>query len=183
MKTRLLLLGPPGAGKGTQATRLCDSNGINHLSMGDLLRSEVIAKSELGKQAEFVISQGELVSDELVLAIVEKQMRSISGEGWLLDGFPRTIPQAEALAPLLTELQQPIETVVLLQLNESMLIKRMLDRGRADDSEMVIRNRLRVYQTKTAPLINYYQERGLLVSVSAHGSVEEVTERITNMLS
>ena len=92
MKNRLLFLGPPGAGKGTQAARICDSNGMKHLSTGDLLRSEVAAGSELGKEAEAVMNRGELVSDQLVLAIVESQMKALSGEGWLLDGFPRTVP-------------------------------------------------------------------------------------------
>jgi len=119
MKNRLLFLGPPGAGKGTQAARICDSNGMKHLSTGDLLRSEVAAGSELGKEAEAVMNRGELVSDQLVLAIVESQMKALSGEGWLLDGFPRTVPQAEALEPLLNELKQPIEAVVLLELDDA----------------------------------------------------------------
>jgi adenylate kinase len=135
MKNRLLFLGPPGAGKGTQAARICDSNGMKHLSTGDLLRSEVAAGSELGKEAEAVMNRGELVSDQLVLAIVESQMKALSGEGWLLDGFPRTVPQAEALEPLLSELKQPIEAVVLLELDDAVLITRMLSRGRADDNE------------------------------------------------
>ena len=183
MKNRLLFLGPPGAGKGTQAARICDSNGMKHLSTGDLLRSEVAAGSELGKEAEAVMNRGELVSDQLVLAIVESQMKDLSGEGWLLDGFPRTVPQAEALEPLLSELKQPIEAVVLLELDDAVLITRMLSRGRADDNESVIRNRLEVYRDKTAPLINYYQNKGLLVSVPAEGSVEEITERISKILS
>lgn len=183
MKNRLLFLGPPGAGKGTQAARICDSNGMKHLSTGDLLRSEVSAGSELGKEAEAVMNRGELVSDQLVLAIVESQMKALSCEGWLLDGFPRTVPQAEALEPLLNELKQPIQAVVLLELDDAVLITRMLSRGRADDNESVIRNRLEVYRDKTAPLINYYQNRGLLVSVPAEGSVEEITERISKVLS
>ena len=98
MKNRLLFLGPPGAGKGTQAARLCDTNSMKHLSTGDLLRSEVAAGSELGKEAEAVMNRGELVSDALVLAIVESQMKALTTDGWLLDGFPRTVPQAEALS-------------------------------------------------------------------------------------
>ena len=183
MKTRLLFLGPPGAGKGTQAARLCDAHGMKHLSTGDLLRSEVAAGTALGQEAEAVMNRGELVSDALVLAIVESQMKALTADGWLLDGFPRTVPQAEALEPLLTELQQPIEAVVLLELDDAVLIERLLARGRADDNEAVIRNRLEVYREKTAPLISFYRDKGLLVAVPAHGSVEEITDRIRAVLS
>ena len=182
MKNRLLFLGPPGAGKGTQAARLCDANSMKHLSTGDLLRSEVAAGSDLGKEAEAVMNRGELVSDALVLAIVESQMKALTTDGWLLDGFPRTVPQAEALEPLLAELQQPIQAVVLLELDDAVLIERLLARGRADDNETVIRNRLEVYREKTAPLIRFYSDKGLLVSVPAQGTVEEITKRIESVL-
>ncbi len=183
MKSRLLFLGPPGAGKGTQAARLCIANGMSHLSTGDLLRSEVAAGTALGQEAEAVMNRGELVSDALVLAIVESQLKGLSSEGWLLDGFPRTVPQADALEPLLDELKQPIEAVVLLELDDAVLIERLLARGRDDDNEAVIRNRLEVYREKTSPLISFYRDKGLLVSVEANGSVEEITERITKVLS
>ncbi len=182
MKNRLLFLGPPGAGKGTQAARLCDAISMKHLSTGDLLRSEVAAGSDLGKEAEAVMNRGELVSDALVLAIVESQMKALTTDGWLLDGFPRTVPQAEALEPLLAELQQPIQAVVLLELDDAVLIERLLARGRADDNETVIRNRLEVYREKTAPLIRFYSDKGLLVSVPAQGTVEEITKRIESVL-
>ena len=183
MKNRLLFLGPPGAGKGTQAVRICEANGMKHLSTGDLLRAEVSAGSELGREAEALMNQGELVSDALVLAIVESQMKTVASGGWLLDGFPRTLPQAEALDPLLSELEQPIEAVVLLELDDAVLIQRLLSRGRADDSEKVIRNRLEVYRDKTSPLISYYREKNLLITVPAEGNVEDITNRITESLS
>ena len=183
MKNRLLFLGPPGAGKGTQAARICEANGMKHLSTGDLLRAEVSAGSELGREAESLMNKGELVSDALVLAIVESQMKTVAGGGWLLDGFPRTLPQAEALDPLLSELEQPIEAVVLLELDDAVLIQRLLSRGRADDSEQVIRNRLEVYRDKTSPLISYYRRKNLLITVPAEGNVEEISDRITQGLS
>ena len=155
---------------------------MKHLSTGDLLRSEVAAGSELGKEAEAVMNRGELVSDTLVLAIVESQMKTLTTDGWLLDGFPRTVPQAEALEPLLDELQQPIQAVILLELDDAVLIERLLSRGRADDNETVIRNRLEVYREKTAPLIRFYSDKDLLVSVPAQGSVEEITKRIESVL-
>jgi adenylate kinase len=183
MKNRLLFLGPPGAGKGTQAERLASAQGLLHLSTGDLLRAEVAAGSALGQEAEAVMARGELVSDALVLAIVRQRLEGQSaGDGWLLDGFPRNLAQAEALASLLAELGQPIELVVLLELDDAVLIQRLLSRGRADDNEAVIRHRLEVYREQTAPLIRYYRERDLLQPVEAEGSVEQIGERITALL-
>jgi adenylate kinase len=177
MKQRLLFLGPPGAGKGTQAERLAARHQLLHLSTGDLLRAEVKAGSALGKEAEAVMARGELVSDGLVLAIVRGRLENHRG-GWLLDGFPRNLAQAEALDLLLGELDQRIEQVVLLELEDGVLIQRLLSRGRADDNEAVIRNRLVVYREQTAPLIDHYRSLGLLRSVEASGTVEEIGERI-----
>ncbi|CAE21926.1 Adenylate kinase [Prochlorococcus marinus str. MIT 9313] len=181
MKQRLLFLGPPGAGKGTQAERLCAAHELMHLSTGDLLRTEVGAKTPLGQEAAAVMNRGELVSDELVLAIVENQLKNQNG-GWLLDGFPRTLIQAKALEPLLEELKQPIEAVVLLELNDAVLIERLISRGRSDDNESVIRNRLEVYREKTAPLIDHYRQQGLLQTVEAHGSIESIAISIEKSL-
>lgn len=181
MKQRLLFLGPPGAGKGTQAQRLAKSQGLLHLSTGDLLRAEVAAGSELGKEAEAVMARGELVSDALVLAIVRSRLQAHSG-GWLLDGFPRNVAQADALAQLLEELGQQIELVVLMELDDAVLVQRLLSRGRADDNEAVIRHRLEVYRQQTEPLIAYYRERGLIAPVEAAGTVEEIGARIAAVL-
>jgi len=182
MKQRLLFLGPPGAGKGTQAQRLAASHGLLHLSTGDLLRAEVQAGTPLGQEAEAVMARGELVSDQLVLAIVRSRLEGHTG-GWLLDGFPRNLPQAEALDALLSDLHQEIELVVLMELDDAVLIARLLGRGRADDNEAVIRNRLEVYREQTAPLIQHYRERDQLVAVEASGTVEEIGARIEALLS
>ena len=181
MKQRLLFLGPPGAGKGTQAQRLADSQGLLHLSTGDLLRAEVAAGTPLGQEAEAVMARGELVSDALVLAIVRSRLEQHSG-GWLLDGFPRNVAQADALAQLLEELGQQIEAVVLMELDDAVLVQRLLGRGRADDNEQVIRHRLEVYRQQTEPLIAYYRERNLLAPIEAAGTVEEIGGRIAALL-
>ncbi|MEB3327246.1 MAG: adenylate kinase [Synechococcus sp.] len=185
MKKRLLFLGPPGAGKGTQAELLAADHNLLHLSTGELLRAEVTAGTTLGKEAAAVMASGALVSDDLVLAIVRSRLeaQASSGEGgWLLDGFPRNLAQAEALGHLLEELRQPIELVVLLELDDAVLLQRLLGRGRADDNESVIRHRLEVYREQTAPLIRHYREAGLLQSVEAHGTVEAIAARIAALL-
>ena len=182
MSHRLLFVGPPGAGKGTQAERLAASHGLLHLSTGDLLRAEVKAGSDLGKEAEAVMNRGELVSDELVLAIVRSRLQNHSG-GWLLDGFPRNLVQAEALDALLSELNQPLQSVLLMELDDEELVQRLLARGRADDNEEVIRHRLSVYREQTAPLINHYEQRGQLKRVLSTGTIEAVAEQINAALA
>jgi len=181
MKQRLLFLGPPGAGKGTQAQRLAFDHHLLHLSTGDMLRAEVLAGTEFGQQAEAVMARGELVSDDLVLAIVRHRLEDQS-QGWLLDGFPRNLGQATALDALLLELNQSIELVILMELPDEVLFQRMLSRGRADDTEAVIRHRLEVYHHQTAPLIDHYQQHGLLMSVDAAGTVDEVSANIQRSL-
>jgi adenylate kinase len=181
MTHRILFLGPPGAGKGTQAERLAERRQLLHLSTGELLRAEVKAGTPLGREAEAVMASGGLVGDQLVLAIVRHRLEAHSG-GWLLDGFPRNLPQAEALNGLLGELGQPIDRVLLLELDDSSLTARMLNRGRADDNEVVIRNRLEVYRQQTEPLISYYRQRNLLELVDATGSIEAISARILAMV-
>ena len=181
MKQRLLFLGPPGAGKGTQAQRLAAREGLLHLSTGDLLRAEVQAGTPLGQEAEAVMARGELVSDALVLAIVRSRLEQHDG-GWLLDGFPRNLPQAEALEALLTPLNQRIERVILLELDDAVLIQRLLARGRADDNAEVITNRLQVYREQTAPLIAHYESQGLLRCLDGAGSIEAIDDRLASLL-
>ncbi len=182
MKSRLVFLGPPGAGKGTQADLLCANNKIAHLSTGDMLRAEVEAGSVLGKEAELVMNRGDLVSDELVLSIVEKTLNNQNNGGWLLDGFPRNVVQAKALELLLTKLQQPIDAAILLELDDEDLIARLLARGRSDDTETVIRKRLVVYREKTEPLVEFYKQQGLLSKIQASGTVEDISLRIFQKL-
>jgi adenylate kinase len=181
MKQRLLFLGPPGAGKGTQAQRLAEREGLLHLSTGDLLRAEVQAATPLGQEAEAVMARGELVSDALVLAIVRSRLEQHSG-GWLLDGFPRNLAQAEALDGLLSSLNQRIERVILLELDDAVLIQRLLGRGRADDNAEVIGNRLVVYRQQTAPLVDHYQALGLLSRLDGAGSIEAIEARLAALL-
>ncbi|MFZ9973801.1 MAG: adenylate kinase, partial [Vulcanococcus sp.] len=147
-----------------------------------LLRAEVAAGTALGQEAEAVMARGELVSDALVLAIVRSRLEAHTG-GWLLDGFPRNVAQADALAALLAELDQQIELVVLMELDDAVLVQRLLSRGRADDNEEVIRHRLEVYRQQTEPLIAYYRERQLLAPVEAAGTVEEIGARIAQVLA
>ena len=155
----------------------CKDNCLLHLSTGDLLREEVSSGTPLGKEVDLIINSGELVSDEIVLSIVEKKLYENS-EGWLLDGFPRTLVQAKALELLLKEINQPIDLVVLIELADEELIQRLLSRGRSDDNESVIRNRLAVYREKTEPLIGFYNEQGLLTRIQGEGSVEDIADRI-----
>ncbi|MFM9102601.1 MAG: adenylate kinase [Cyanobium sp.] len=264
MKQRLLFLGPPGAGKGTQAQRLAARDQLLHLSTGDLLRAEVQAGTPLGLEAQAVMARGELVSDALVLAIVRGRLEGHQGGwlldgfprnlvqaealdallaelcqgiervvlmelddavliqrllsrgreddteavmargelvsdalvlaivrgrlnqhqgGWLLDGFPRNLAQAEALDGLLQELGQPIDLVVLMELDDAVLLQRLLARGRSDDNEAVIRHRLEVYRQQTAPLIAHYRSRGLLQAVEAAGSVDSIAQGIASLLT
>ncbi|WP_269621876.1 adenylate kinase [Prochlorococcus marinus] len=182
MQNRLLFLGPPGAGKGTQAELLCNDHGLLHLSTGELLREEVSAGTDLGKEAELIMNRGELVSDDIVLSIVKKRLSNCS-QGWLLDGFPRNLAQAQLLGELLEKIVQPIKAVLLIEIDDETLTDRLLSRGRKDDNAEVIRNRLSIYREKTAPLINFYQNLGILRSVEGCGNIKDVKSRIRNALN
>jgi len=181
MKEKLLFIGPPGAGKGTQANLFCSKYGLDHLSTGDLLRDEVSSGSDLGLQASEIMNKGELVSDELVLSIVEGRLDNIK-KGWLLDGFPRNVSQANALKNLLEKINHPLEAVISIQIADDVLIKRLLARGREDDNEEVIVNRLKVYREKTSPLIDLYSKQGLLVEIDGNADIDVVFSCIEKAL-
>lgn len=182
--TRLIFLGPPGAGKGTQAKLLSEFCHVPHISTGDILRSAVTEKTELGKKAEFFMDAGELVPDELILDIIlERLSQSDALQGWILDGFPRNVPQANFLDGLLQKINQPCEFVVNLDVPDEVLLIRLLSRGRQDDNEAVIRNRLDVYRQQTEPLIDFYRNRQKLVSVDGNQTVETVTSDLQRLVN
>ncbi len=207
---RLVLLGPPGSGKGTQAARLAETLRVPRISTGDILRRNVADGTDLGKRAKVYMEGGKLVPDELVIAMTERRLKEPDARnGFILDGFPRTIPQAEALAKL-----TPLDAVVNLFLEPEELVKRSAGRRvcpkcesvyhvvsnpprkpgvcdkcgtalvtRPDDREDVVRTRIETYERQTAPLIQYYKERGLLREVYASGVIEEISERVREALS
>lgn len=177
-----VLLGPPGAGKGTQAERLCAARKLVHLSTGDLLRAAVAAGTDLGVEAKGYMDRGELVPDGLVLRLLDARLAEPGeSEGFLLDGFPRNVAQAKALENVLG--QGAIEHVVYLQLDDAEILGRLLQRGRPDDKEDVIKNRLSVYRADTEPLVAYYRERELLRPVDGLGTVDEVAGRVLGALA
>lgn len=174
--TRVVLLGPPGAGKGTQAQVLCERLGVPHISTGDMLRDAVKEGSELGNKVQGIMASGALVDDATMADVVRDRLaKPDARRGFLLDGYPRTLPQAETLAGILRDAGQDLGAVLLVDVPEEELVRRTLLRGRGDDKEEVIRERLRVYREKTAPLIGYYRERGLLREIDGNRPVEDVT--------
>ncbi len=184
---RMLLLGPPGAGKGTQAALLIDRLGIPQISTGDMLRAAVAAGTPVGRQARAFMERGELVPDPVVIGVAEERLGEPDAEsGFILDGFPRTRAQAEALDELLERLGARLERCVAILVDEDVLVERLLKRarieGRTDDNEGTIRTRMRVYRDQTEPLLDYYRERGVLAEVEGLGSVEEVAKRIAAAL-
>jgi adenylate kinase len=186
MGRRLLLLGAPGAGKGTQAAMLCRALGVPHVSSGVMLRDHVGRGTPLGARARAIMEAGELVPDDVVVAMVaERLAQPDAGCGFLLDGFPRTLPQAEALDEVMEG--NPLETVVSLDVDEEEVVARLLARaekeGRSDDNEATIRTRLAVYREQTEPLISHYGGRGIVLRVNGMGTIEEVFGRLALVLA
>lgn len=180
----LVIFGAPGSGKGTQSAKLIDSYGLHHISTGEVLRAEIARGTELGKLADSYISKGNLIPDDLMIRILDDLLPSLmaDGRGVVFDGFPRTIPQAEALEELLLKHGTELHGVIGLEVPEEELVARMLRRGaetgRADDNEETIKNRLGVYHTQTQPLQAYYMEKGKYMPVEGTGVVDEIFSRI-----
>jgi adenylate kinase len=175
--TRLVILGRQGAGKGTQCVMLAEHYGIPHISTGDILRAAVAEGSDLGRRAKAIMDAGDLVSDEIMLGIIEERLaRPDADRGFLLDGFPRTAAQADGLVAMLDP--ATIDLAVSLEVPDEIVIERMLARGRADDTAEAITRRLALYEEQTAPLVAWFSERDKLVRIDGVGDPEEISKRI-----
>ena len=184
---KLLLIGPPGAGKGTQASKLSEVFGIPAISTGDIFRENVKNETPLGVEAKSYMDKGEYVPDELTNMLVRDRLKNPDCvNGFLLDGYPRTADQVEELDSILKETNSKLDAVVQLTADSEEVVRRLakraIEQGRSDDTEDVLRNRLSVYEEQTAPLISVYESRGLLVKVDGLGEIAEVTQRITDAL-
>ncbi len=181
----IILFGPPGSGKGTQAEKLIDKYKLVHISTGDLLRAEIAANSTLGQEAKSFMDAGKLVPDEVVIGMISKKLdENTTAGGFIFDGFPRTIAQAEALDKLLNAKKYPITRVLSLQVSEPELIKRLLNRGKTsgrsdDQDESTVRNRLDEYRKKTFPVADYYDKQHKLSNIAGEGSIDEIFSRLT----
>jgi adenylate kinase len=184
----IILFGPPGAGKGTQSEKIIQEFNLFHISTGNILREEVKQQTQLGLAAKAVMDAGKLVSDDIILGMVENviQKNKNSVKGFIFDGFPRTVPQADGLMQLLQKMGLTLSGVVSLTVDEPELIQRLLKRaqesGRSDDTEEVIKKRQEVYRNETAPLLNYYETKKLLHSVNGMGSIDEIYNNIKEIL-
>ena len=184
---RLVLVGPPGAGKGTQAVFLASHFSIPHISTGDIFRANLKAGTDLGNQAKAFMDRGDLVPDSVTNEMVKDRLtHADTAHGFLLDGFPRNVAQAQVLSAVLTEKKTPLDAVLELQIDDSEIISRLNNRrsveSRADDAEEVIVHRLNVYHEQTAPIVQYYRSEGSLITISATGAVDEITTRAITAL-
>jgi len=181
---KLLIMGPPGAGKGTQAKILAEKFNLVHLSTGDILRSEIDKGSSMGLEAQSYMNVGNLVPDKVLLSMMDSTLENLKDKGLILDGFPRTIPQAEGLSTIFKSLNQKIDYVINIYVEKDVLINRLVERaeksGRADDTKEVIVNRQKVYHKLTAPVIEFYNNE--IINIDGDGSIEEVTSRILNII-
>ncbi len=180
---RIVFIGPPGAGKGTQAERMIEKYQLAHLSTGDMLRAARDAQTEVGKKANEYMASGQLVPDEIIVEIIRERLAESDCQGgYLLDGFPRTIGQAEALDKMLAAKGTPLDVVLELKVPEEELFQRLAGRGRADDKPEVIKQRLVAYRNQTSPLLDYYGKTGLLKSIDGLGTIEEIFDRVQAVL-
>lgn len=180
----IVLFGPPGAGKGTQSSQLTERYHLLYISTGDMLREEIAAQTELGKKAQDTITRGELVSDDLIVAIIEKRIKDNPKlKGILFDGFPRTVSQAHILEDLLKRFNSRLHCMLSLEVPQNILLERLLQRGktsgRSDDKEDVILNRFKEYEEKTAPVAEFYKQAGLYTPIVGTGTLVEIFERLT----
>lgn len=188
----IILLGPPGAGKGTQAGFLVEDHDMVQLSTGDMLRAAKTSGTEMGKKVAAIMDAGELVTDEIVIGLIEEQLDGASGGGFIFDGFPRTLAQADALSALLTSKGQTLDKVIELKVNDEVLVERIVNRAReavaaggtarADDNEESLKTRLMEYYKKTSPLIGYYYAKGNLTGVDGLASMEEVKSSVAAVM-
>lgn len=182
---RVLILGPQGSGKGTQAKRIAAARGGAHVATGDILRAAVANGTELGRQVAPILERGDLVPDDLMIDLIRDRLDS--EDAFVLDGFPRTLPQAEALDAMLEEIGKPLDAVILLEVPDEVATERLhgraLEEGRVDDSPEVIHNRLRLYHELTEPVVERYRRNGTLVAVDGEGTIESVGAEIDEALS
>ena len=179
---RIILFGPPGCGKGTQATFISEALSIPHLSTGDMLRSAVSSGSEIGLKAKQIMESGGLVSDEIVLSIVkERIVKKDCEKGFILDGFPRTVNQAEKLDLLLSD-NYKLDCVLRIKVDEEEIIKRLIDRAREDDKPDIIKNRFKTYNLETQPLIPFYEKRKIMFNINGMQEIEKVSEDIKKVI-